>query len=100
MRIWIAVVAVMLALQGWAAAASADSHAASATPPAAEARADACLPIIETRYPWLQCAPNASGGRSITSATVAANASWDTDRSIPYGHVFVEGDGWWGPSPR
>ena len=56
---------------------------------------DECPPLTRIKYPWLECATNAWGGRSIRTATAPANASWDTDRRIPLGHDFVEGEGGW-----
>ena len=34
-------------------------------------------------------------GWTITTSTVAANATWDADKRIPRGHVFVDGQGGW-----
>ena len=72
----------------------------SLSEPLPEVGADECPVLTQIKYPWLQCATNERGGRSITSATVSANASWQADRSLPLGDAFVEGDGWWAESPQ
>ncbi len=77
------------------------SGAASALPgislsePPAEVGADECPLLIQIKYPWLGCKTDATGARSLTSATVAASASWDADRTIAIGHDWVEGEGAW-----
>lgn len=63
--------------------------------PLAEVAADECPVLTQIKYPWLECTTDALGTRSISTATVPANASWDSDRSIPIGHAWVEGEGAW-----
>ncbi len=64
---------------------------------AAEPAVGECPQLLQIKYPWLGCATNAHGASTIATATVAANASWETDRQIPRGYPAVEGRGHWGP---
>jgi hypothetical protein len=74
----------------------------SLSEPLADPAPDTCPALTRINYPWLDCRTHASGGTTITTHTVAANASWATDRRIPYGHPFVEGHGYryWGDVTR
>ena len=79
--------------------------AASALPPltlqeaSAPVGPDECSPLVRVKYPFLSCATDAEGRRSFANATVAADATWDDDKQIPYGHVWVDGDGAWTRRP-
>ena len=91
MRMWIVASFLVLFVSG---AASALPGISLSEPPA-EVAADECPVLTQIKYPWLGCASNAHGGRSFTRATVAANARWETDRTIALGHEWVEGEGNW-----
>ncbi len=69
----------------------------SLSEPAAATADDECMPLVQIKYPWLNCTTDAHGNKRITNATVAANASWDDDRQLPLGYEFVEGHGGWLP---
>ena len=89
MRLWI-VVGFLVSFVGASPVAALPGISLSEALP--DVGADECPVLIQIKYPWLQCATNERGGRSIISATVSANASWEADRSIPRGHPFAEGE--------
>ena len=62
---------------------------------AREVAEDECPVLTQIKYPWLRCTTNEWGGKSLSDPTVAANATWDSDRRIPIGHEWVEGTGAW-----
>ena len=91
MRMWIAAILSSLLLAGAASALP----GISLSQPLPKVADDACPLLTQIKYPWLRCAQNAHGGKSFTTTTVQASASWETDRSIAIGHDFVEGEGAW-----
>ena len=94
MRMWIAKTLTLCGLLLGAVSASAVTPL-SLEDTQRELGPNDCPVLTQVKYPWLTCAVSATGGRTISNATVAPNATWDADKRIPRGHVFVDGQGGW-----
>ncbi len=63
--------------------------------PFEESAAEECPRLTQIKYPWIQCSPNAWGGKTLN--TPSESDSWSESRRIPPLSEFSDGGGYWGP---